>query len=70
MLDLIELMGYLQWEGLAMFIGLPDLLAAGVVSLKGGRWGTCPTYPTTVVPTIFSIYASFKTVTKSKKHIK
>jgi hypothetical protein len=34
MLELIELTGYLQWEGLAIFIGLSGLFATGLISLN------------------------------------
>jgi hypothetical protein len=34
MLDSTVLMSYLQWEGLAIFIGLSGLFATGIISLK------------------------------------
>jgi hypothetical protein len=33
MLDSTELIGYLQWEGLAIFIGLYRPIATGLISL-------------------------------------
>jgi hypothetical protein len=72
MLDSAVLMSYLQWEGLAIFIGLSGLFATGIVGLNHRLRkpevigfvslidhydvqfkvvGTCPTYPTSAVPT-------------------